>query len=124
MTARERELWEERAHKEQERKHREGRKETIAAMNTIRSEILEELDIVLSYIQAWLEKNRYLNRDWEVVELRKKVKEPLNQGKLTWRPEEEIDQVIKALGILRDYPWMKENVKELRRLQLEMLRWS
>jgi hypothetical protein len=74
-------------------------------------------------MQRWLEDNRYLNGDWSVVELRKKVKEPLNQGKLEWNPEVEIAHVIKALGILRDWPYMKENVKELRRLQLEMRGW-
>jgi hypothetical protein len=124
MTARDRELWEERTRKEQERRYQANRQETIRAMVTIRSEVLEELDIVLSYMQRWLEDNRYLNGDWEVVELRKKVKVPLSQGKLTWNSEEEIDRVIKALGILRDWPYMKENVKELRRLQLKMMSWS
>jgi hypothetical protein len=119
MTARDRELWEERARKEQEKRYRGNRLETTRAMTTIRSEVLEELDIQWS-----LEDNRYLNGDWEVVELRKKMKEPLNQGKLTWNPEEEIDCVIKALGILKDWPYMKENVKELRRLELEMMMWS
>jgi predicted nuclease of restriction endonuclease-like (RecB) superfamily len=118
----ERRLWEEREYESQARRYQANRQETVRAIVTIRSEVLEELDIVLDYMQRWLEDNRCLNGDWEVVELRKKIKDPLSQGKLMWNPEEEIDRVIKALGILRDWPYMKENVKELRRLQLDMMR--
>jgi hypothetical protein len=121
MTVRDRELWEERVRKEQEKRYQVNRRETIRAMTRIRLEVLEELDIMLSYMQRWLEDNRFLNGDWEVVELRKKIKEPLDQGKLTWNSEEKIDRVIRALGILKDWPYMKQNVKELRRLQMDMM---
>jgi hypothetical protein len=124
MTAEERQRWEQRGYEEQERRYRENQLETVRAKVWIRSETLEELDLVLSYMQWWLEENRYLNGDWEVVELWRKIKEPLDQGRLTWNPQDEIERVIKALGILKDWPYMKANVKELRLLQGEMMRWA
>jgi hypothetical protein len=60
----------------------------------------------------------------EVVEVRKKLKDPLVQGMITWYPEQEIDRVLMALGNLKEASWIRVDVKELKRIQKEIMRWS
>jgi hypothetical protein len=107
-----------------EEQRREQRRETIAAMEMIRKDIMEEADLTLRIIQDWLYEERILNGQEEIHSLRQWLATPLKQGRLTWNGAAEFTPVLEAVGklsVVRNRLWMQGALLELTRIREEMM---